>query len=128
MTRIDRHQIPTPQVQLTDEAAQQLKLIVENDITVKGKVFRLLITGKGCDGFTYSAGFSEKADDILIENPITTLAMDPFTAFYLQKVSIAHVTDFEQNIEGFVITNHDQNQFAGKFWRQNADKTPPLTD
>jgi hypothetical protein len=54
--------------------------------------------------------------------------MDPFTAFYLQKSSIDYVQDFANNNEGFVVTNLNQKTFAGKFWRADDTKVPPLAN
>mgnify|MGYP000238793451 CR=1 FL=1 len=34
--------------------------------------------------------------------------------------------DFEKDTEGFVITNHLQKKYAGKFWRKDQELTPPL--
>lgn len=135
---IDRAQIPTPQISITQEAFQQLSLIWENDVTLKGKYFRLLISGKGCDGFTYSVGFtdwqdddflvqlqSENKDDDSFKSNDLAVVLDPFTAFYLQKGTIDYLQDFTNNNEGFTIENHNQKEFAGKFWRKDETKIPP---
>lgn len=132
---VDPSQIATPEVIFTNQALSQLRLIIENDFTLKGKYFRLLISGKGCDGFTYSVGFTDWIEeDLLIpikdqNNQIqenVEIVMDPFTAFYLQKCSVDYIQDFANNSEGFVIKNENQKNFAGKFWRQDEEKIPPL--
>ena len=38
------------------------------------------------------------------------------------------VQDFEQDAEGFVIVNHAQGEFKGKFWRAAPEKTPPVRE
>ena len=75
------------QINLSDAALRQIKLIEENDYTIEGKFFRLKVGGKGCDGFTYEMGFDEvKVDDHIL--PYNTshgrleIILDPFTAFY----------------------------------------------
>jgi len=127
---IDRTKIVIPEVTFSKNALNQLQLIMENDFTLSGKYFRVLISGKGCDGFTYSSGFTDiEKDDFIIDikNEETELQIlvDPFAAFYLQQTSVDYLQDFENNREGFVITNHSQKEFAGKFWRKNEEKVPP---
>lgn len=135
---IEAQKVETPRLRFTPEALTQFKLINDNDFTLSGKFFRILISGKGCDGFTYSVGFTDwNEEDIkvpirdeknqLIKESIEVL-MDPFTAFYLQDVSVDYLQDFANNNEGFVVTNENQKQFAGKFWRQDEDKIPPLKE
>ncbi|CBW27033.1 hypothetical protein BMS_2231 [Halobacteriovorax marinus SJ] len=129
--KINPDLVATPVVYFTQRALEQLKLILENDFTLAGKYFRILISGKGCDGFTYSAGFTDvKEDDfeVRIENSDEDIIilLDPFAAFYLQESSVDFIQDLVNDVEGFVITNHLQKKYAGKFWRKAPEKTPPL--
>ncbi len=139
-TKVDLTQVSTPEVNISDKALSQLRLILENDFTLKGKYLRLLISGKGCDGFSYSVGFTDWNDDdmmIKVKGSETTpsemaqddselqIIMDPFTAFYLQKCSVDYVEDFANNNEGFVVVNENQRSFSGKFWKQDEQKVPP---
>lgn len=128
---IDPSQVEKPTVLMTKRAQDQYRLIVENDITLEDCVFRLEVSGKGCDGFTYAAGFTDKRnDDFLVQvaNSKQTLivALDPFAAYYLQETSIDFIQDFAQDAEGFVIINLRQENFQGKFWRARPELTPPL--
>jgi len=133
LTKVDRSQISTPDVKLTTKAYEQLQLILDNDFTLKGKYLRLLISGKGCEGFSYSVGFTDwNEDDMLIQAECSDsehhqhkIIMDPFTAFYLQKCSIDYIEDFANNNEGFVVENDNQKNFSGKFWKQDEHKVPP---
>jgi iron-sulfur cluster insertion protein len=131
-TRLDRSLIPTPLVRFSQKAWQQLSLMVENDFTLQGKWFRILISGKGCDGFRYSTGFSDvHVDDFKINIKVEStpeivdyqIAMDPFTAFYLSDTSIDYIQEVDN--EGFSVTNHLQKRYEGKFWRENPELTPP---
>ena len=115
----------------TERALSQLKLIIDNDFTLAGKYFRIVVSGKGCEGFTYAAGFTDLFDDdflvrIANSNEEIFVIVDPFAGFYLQEASVDFVQDFEQEAEGFVIVNHSQSEFKGKFWRAAPEKTPPL--
>ncbi len=137
-TVVDRNSVTMPKLMFSPMALSQLQLIVENDFTLKGKYLRVLISGKGCDGFTYSVGFTDWQEEDLkvpvldsdgdkVEESILVL-MDPFTAFYLQEVAVDYLQDFANNNEGFTVTNLNQKEFAGKFWRQEAGKVPPLKE
>lgn len=134
-TKVDASLVATPEVHLTPKAYSQLQLILENDFTLNGKYLRLLISGKGCEGFSYSVGFTDWNDDDMLINvkPNTEqdkdlqIVMDPFTAFYLQKCSVDYIEDFANNNEGFIVENQNQKKFSGKFWKQKGqqEKVPP---
>ncbi len=132
-TIVDGTKVSTPVIYITPKAHEQLRLIIENDFTLNGKYLRLLISGKGCEGFNYSVGFTDwNTDDMLIkangsDNTPTDIqfVMDPFTAFYLQKCSVDYVEDFANNNEGFIVTNENQKTFSGKFWKKDEQKVPP---
>ncbi|MCO4792330.1 MAG: hypothetical protein KC493_01365 [Bacteriovoracaceae bacterium] len=130
--KIDRSLVKAPVVELTEKAKEELKLILENDHTLEGKWLRILVSGKGCDGFDYSVGFTEfQKDDFqtlinLKTEKETYILMDPFTAYYLQNSNIDYVQDFQNDLEGFVVKNLNQDEFTGKFWKTGPEKTPPL--
>lgn len=145
-TIVDPSKVLMPKLFFSQVALNQLRLILDNDFTLKGKYLRVLISGKGCDGFTYSVGFTDWQEADLYVPVITSsfdskniegcyeideelqVLMDPFTAFYLQRVSIDYVQDFANNNEGFTVTNENQKDFSGKFWRQDVAKVPPLKE
>lgn len=135
---IKAQDITVPNLRFSPQALAQFKLINDHDFTLAGKFFRILISGKGCDGFTYSVGFTDWHDED-IKVPIhdernqpclegSLVLMDPFTAFYLQEVTVDYLQDFANNNEGFVVTNEKQKEYAGKFWRQDEQKIPPLKE
>ncbi|MDD4973559.1 MAG: hypothetical protein PHY93_04370 [Bacteriovorax sp.] len=131
--KVNKDLVLTPVIMFTDRALSQLKLIIENDFTLAGKYFRIVVSGKGCEGFTYAAGFTDLNDDdfqVRIANSDEEIyvLVDPFAAFYLQEASVDFVQDFEQDAEGFVIVNHAQGEFKGKFWRAAPEKTPPVKE
>lgn len=119
------------QLLITDSAVRQIFLMQENDYTLEGLLFRIKIGGKGCGGFTYDTGFSERhPDDILITkkypliNAELTVLMDPFTAFYTQEATLDYLLDTGSNEEGFVIVNAQEGQHKGKFYKDES-KLPP---
>lgn len=127
---IDESKIEMPKVKFSEMAWMQYELMVKSDFTLAGKYLRLLISGKGCDGFTYSVGFTDLDEkDIVVpyknENQECQILMDLFAAFYLQDCTIDYVQDFEQDAEGFVIINHRQHNYSGKFWKESPEIVPP---
>jgi Fe-S cluster assembly iron-binding protein IscA len=128
--KIDRTKIQIPTVNFTKRAIVELKLIMENDFTLAGKYFRLLISGKGCDGFTYSVGFTDmNQDDFLvnIENhDKEQIVIDPFAAFYLNNVTVDFIQDPAKDLEGFVIINNQHKDYQGKFFNKDQSKLPPM--
>lgn len=133
--KVNKDLVLPPVIMFTERALSQLKLIIENDFTLAGKYFRIVVSGKGCEGFTYAAGFTDlNEDDFQVRIANTDeeiyIIVDSFAAFYLQEASVDFVQDFEQDAEGFVIVNHAQAQgaFKGKFWRSAPEKAPPVKD
>lgn len=129
--KVNKDFVQPPLIMFTKRALSQLKLIIDNDFTLAGKYFRIIISGKGCEGFTYAAGFTDlNEDDFQVKIANTdeeiNVIIDPFAAFYLQEVSVDFIADFSQDAEGFVIVNHLQDEFKGKFWRSAPEKTPPI--
>lgn len=108
-------------IAIDQEAILQLKLMKEHDYTLENKVFRLKIDGKGCDGFTYELGWSDKdAEDITINlaNDIM-LHLDPFTAFYCAQGKISYHFD-PTGDEGLTFTNLKQEEHHGKFFKDES--------
>ncbi len=131
--KLDTLNIQSPNVYFTKSAFEQLKLIIENDFTLAGKYFRLLIAGKGCDGFTYAAGFTDLLEDdflvnVLFEKESTDIqvAIDPFAAFYLNQVTVDFLFNPLTNEEGFIINNHAEGKYKGKFFNQKNANLPPI--
>lgn len=132
-------EIETPVVSVSQNAQWQIANMLKNDPYLNNKYLRISIDGKGCDGFTYAIGFTEKTDkDMAIEievesyhseepNIKTFLLMDAFAAFYLQMVKIDYDFDSETDQDGFTVQNLNQKDFHGKFWRKDKTKTPPET-
>lgn len=127
---IDSKKINLPKIEFTQMALEQLNLILENDFTLSGKYLRILVSGKGCDGFKYSVGFTDREEeDFLINiNDNLEIIMDPFAAFYLQEAIVDYIQDFKNNNEGFIVKNLNQDEYNGKFWKKDQSKTPPMKE
>ncbi len=119
------------EVFVTDSAVRQIQLMQENDYTLDGLNFRIKIGGKGCGGFTYETGFSERhADDLIITQSFPTikfdltLLIDPFSAFYTQSFTLDYLLDTANNEEGFVVQNAADGTHKGKFFKDET-RLPP---
>jgi Fe-S cluster assembly iron-binding protein IscA len=116
---------------VTDSAIRQIQLMQMHDYTLEGLTFRIKIGGKGCGGFTYDTGFSEKhEDDLVIKksypliNFDLVILIDPFTAYYTQSSTLDYLLDPESNEEGFTLTNNADGAHRGKFFKDTS-KLPP---
>ncbi len=125
---VDKAQVQAPTIHFSSSAEQALSLIIENDFTLAGKYFRILISGKGCDGFTYSTGFTDldENDFLIPSGPSHQVLMDPFTAFYIQNAQVDYIQELPSGNEGFVVINKAQKDHNGKFWREASGQTPPI--
>lgn len=112
-------------IQLSQAALNQIKLIKENDFTLEGMFFRLKIGGKGCDGFTYDTGFSERLeDDIALKFDDIEIIIDPFTAHYCKEGSLDFLLNPSSNEDGFVFMNFNEGDYHGKFFKDES-MVPP---
>ena len=128
MISIDPSSINKPSIKISEGALSQIKLALENDPYTKNKKFRVHISGKGCDGFSYNTFFdSTKHEDISVNVHGIEIIMAPFTAYYCQQIKIDYLINYESNEEGFLVENFQQKDFAGKFWRENPEKTPSIS-
>jgi Fe-S cluster assembly iron-binding protein IscA len=116
---------------VTDSAIRQIQLMQAHDYTLDGLLFRIKIGGKGCGGFTYSTGFSERhPDDLemvqkfeLLDYELKVL-IDPFTAFYTPEFTLDYLLEPNHNEEGFVVKAANDGDHKGKFFKDTS-KLPP---
>jgi Fe-S cluster assembly iron-binding protein IscA len=116
-------------IEFTPDAVGQLKLIIQNDYTIKDLHFRIKIDGKGCGGFDYALGFSKKLDDdMLLDIAESNLQfiMDPFTAQYGSTGVVTYLQDFANDAEGFYFENTNEKDHRGKFFKDES-KLPNLS-
>lgn len=109
------------EIDVSNAALSQIKLIQENDYTVQGKVFRLKIGGKGCDGFTYELGFSDQlSDDIILDFETVSIIIDPFAFHYCKDGYIDFLLNPKTNEDGFVFVNKNEDKYHGKFFKDDS--------
>lgn len=104
-------------INITTMAKSQVRLMLEQDFTLKDHHLRIVINGKGCNGFTYAVQFAviENEDvEVNLEDGIKLL-MDSFTAQFVKRGTIDFIQTHLE--EGFQFTNSDENLFHGKFFK-----------
>lgn len=112
------------QLEISPAARNQLLLMREHDYTLKEQFFRIQIGGKECHGFTYQLGFTAKDQtDLEIMQDGLSILIDPFTAYYTQKAKLDFMMD-EQGNDGFTLTNFQESEHRGKFFK-DLSKLPP---
>ena len=105
------------QINITDQAKNQIQLILENDFTLQDKVLRVSVDGKGCDGFDFAIGFTDPdANDNQVSFENISIHLDQFVTEHLTNFTIDFKTDYQNNDEGFVIINNEPEKTRGKFW------------
>ena len=99
-------------IDLTENAAKQLKHLLSLEGENAGKGFGWFVEGGGCSGLQYGMVFDEKrADDLCAEVRGIPVVVDPFSANYLQGCLV----DFNDGLTGggFKISNPNARQACG---------------
>lgn len=112
-------------ISISPVAFDQIELIQQNDFTLEDHLFRVTISGKGCEGFAYSCGFTlpdPKDVRLQLTHPqeperSLTLLFDPFTAHFFQDGRIDYAIDPETQADGFMIINAQEENYRGKFFK-----------
>lgn len=129
-TLVDTVKVEDIKIHISNKALEQIKLILDNDYTLGEQQLRLKVDGKGCNGFDYAIGFTEKEkDDLELPIEFTFLSfkilLDPFTAFYCKEGTIDYIQDFANDTEGFTFENANEKKYRGKFFK-NSNNVPPV--
>jgi iron-sulfur cluster assembly protein len=99
-------------VQFTDGAISEIKRLIDQDASAKGKWLRVGVKGGGCSGMTYVLNFDEKAPgDMVYELDGFSFIMDPSHEMYLYGMEV----HFEGglNSRGFTFTNPNASKTCG---------------
>ncbi len=99
---------------LTENAAKEVKRIIEDQKLEEGTVLRVGVTGGGCSGFSYALGFDKKFDDKVdakFEFHGIPVVVDKKSALYLDGTTV----DFFDGIEkrGFTFDNPNAVKSCG---------------
>lgn len=101
-------------VMLTENAAKEVKRIMEEQKLEEGTVLRVGVVGGGCSGFQYSLGFDRAFDekvDAKYEHHGVALVVDKKSALYLDGTTV----DFYDGLEkrGFTFDNPNAVKSCG---------------
>jgi iron-sulfur cluster insertion protein len=104
-------------ITISSSAIDQIQLMKEHDFTLQDHFIRIVIKGKGCNGFTYSIQFSStQPEDIKVPiNDNIEILLDPFTAQFVRAGSLDFIQTHLE--EGFQFINEYENLFHGKFFK-----------
>lgn len=108
-------------IRITSIAHEQVLLMLENDYTISDNVLRISVDGKECHGFTYAFGFDmPKENDLVAEVKDLRIHLDPFAASIFKNGEIDYLLDPSKDLDGFVLTNDDEKNFQGKFFKDES--------
>lgn len=99
-------------VSLTENAANEVKSLVQNNPANAGKTLRVYVESGGCSGLQYGLVFDERrADDLCAEFFGVPVLVDAFSANYLRGT----VVDFSDSLNGggFKISNPNARHSCG---------------
>jgi iron-sulfur cluster assembly accessory protein len=99
-------------ITVTDNAAQQLRLLLKNETAAKQKGLRVQIAKGGCSGLQYEMSLDEKkADDAIVEHDGVSFLVDRESAVYLNDATL----DFQDGLtgSGFRIVNPNAARTCG---------------
>lgn len=99
-------------VSLTENAAAEVKSLLQNDPANQGKTLRVYVESGGCSGLQYGLVFDEpREDDHCAEYFGVRVLVDAFSANYLRGT----VVDFSDSLNsgGFKISNPNARHSCG---------------
>lgn len=114
------HEMKDPKgIELTPSASRQA-ILLQNEVSeYKNKPLRLYLEGKGCDGFYYGVTFDQKeSTDFYFSKGGIEVVVDPDTLVFTDGSLIDWIDD--DRGKGFLVTNPNQKNFRGKFFKQSV--------
>lgn len=107
-------QQPAVAVNVTAGALVEVKRFMEaENVTVEQGGLRVSVQPGGCSGFKYGLLIEEQAaeDDLIVEQDGVKVFVDPFSAQYLNGVTIDYVTSMQGS--GFTFSNPNSTGGCG---------------
>ena len=99
---------------LTEDAAKEVKRIIEDQKLEEGTVLRVGVTGGGCSGFSYALGFDKKYDekvDAKWQLHGVDVVVDKKSALYLDGTTVDFYTGIDKR--GFTFDNPNAVKSCG---------------
>jgi iron-sulfur cluster assembly protein len=99
-------------VKFSAGAVRELKRLMQEDASAKGKYLRVGVKGGGCSGMTYVLNFDEKkANDQVYHTEDFTFIMDPTHEIYLFGMEVQYEDGL--NSRGFTFINPNASKTCG---------------
>ena len=113
-------------VVMTLKARSEAQKLQSMQSEFAGKVLRLYLEGKGCDGFYYGVTFDAvSTEDIQFDQGVdeggeafVPVIVDPETMQFVEGAEIDWVDD--ERGRGFLVNNPEQKAYRGKFFKRDA--------
>ena len=109
-------------VTLTPFALEKAIALESEQGDFKGKMLRLYLDGKGCDGFYYGVTFDRPSKEdirfVLDGGNGLELLVDKDTINYVEGSSIDWIDD--DRGQGFLVDNPNHKKFRGKFFKRKS--------
>jgi iron-sulfur cluster assembly protein len=99
---------------LTEEAAKEVKRIIEDQKLEEDTVLRVGVAGGGCSGFSYALGFDKKYDakvDAKYQLHGVDVVVDKKSALYLDGTTVDFYTGIDKR--GFTFDNPNAVKSCG---------------
>jgi iron-sulfur cluster assembly protein len=99
---------------LTEEAAKEVKRIIEDQKLEEGTLLRVGVTGGGCSGFSYALGFDKNYDkkvDSKCQLHGVDVVVDKKSALYLDGTTVDFYTGIDKR--GFTFDNPNAVKSCG---------------
>jgi iron-sulfur cluster assembly protein len=111
-TQLSREHPEAANLSLTEQAIQQVKLLLARD-KLEGHGLRVSVADGGCSGFSYKLDFTneKKPDDVVLEFDQLTVYIDATSAPYLKGTTIDYVTGLYGG--GFKFSNPNASGTCG---------------
>lgn len=108
---------PLPNLTLTSTAHAAALTLRQENSEWSGKVLRLYLCGKNCDGFEYGVAFDQpNVEDEIYQTGDLQVLLDPDSAEFCRGAVIDWVDD--ERGRGFTVSNPRHKQFRGKFYKK----------
>ena len=99
-------------ITLTQQAIEQVRSFQVNDVTTRGKPFRVRVNTGGCSGFTYDFSFDEEqSGDTSVLCGDVRVIVDAESLPILQGATVDYIEDFQGT--GFSISNPNSSSSCG---------------
>jgi iron-sulfur cluster assembly accessory protein len=101
-----------PVVAITENAALEIKSLLQSDKGNQGKLLRVFVEDGGCSGMKYGLVFDEQREgDIVVAAHGVAVVVDAFSANYLRGAQV----DFVDSLTGggFKVSNPNARQSCG---------------